>query len=42
MHTHVIFILKRKEGEIGKQERDRERAGASVGALQKEGSWRRQ
>jgi hypothetical protein len=26
MHTHAIFILKRKEGEIGKQrERQRER-----------------
>jgi hypothetical protein len=38
MHTRVIFILKWKEGETGKQansERDRERARASVEALRK-------
>jgi hypothetical protein len=40
MHTRVIFILERKEGEIGKQrERQRERVCARVGALRKEGSW---
>ncbi len=33
MHTRAIFILERKEGEIG-----RERESVSVGALRKEGS----
>ncbi len=40
MHTCVILIRKRKEGETGKSERDRERESASVGALQKDGRWR--
>jgi hypothetical protein len=39
MHTRVIFILEQKEGEQANSKRDRERECASVGALQKEGSW---
>ena len=34
MHTRVIFILKRKDGDTGKQrERQRKRESASVGAF---------
>jgi hypothetical protein len=33
MHTRVIFILKRKEGEIGKQQERQRESGCECGSI---------